>query len=181
MAAESEARGDRFVPIRIGIGLNSGMICVGNMGSAQRFDYSVLGDDVNLASRLEGQSKTYVTSVVVGQGTRQRAPDFALLEMDLIKVKGKQLAEHVYALLGGAAVAADPVFRALDDCQGRMLAAYRARRWAEARALVEEARRINAGRFELAGLYDLYLERIGAYEESPPPEDWGGIYVATEK
>jgi adenylate cyclase len=181
MKAEAEAKGEPFVPIHIGIGLNSGRICVGNMGSAQRFDYSVLGDDVNLASRLESQSKTYVTSIVVGQGTRQRAPDFALIEMDLIQVKGKRLAEHVYALLGDAGVAADPVFRTLAECQGRMLSAYRARRWAEARALVAECRRINAGRFELAGLYDLYLERIAAFEQAPPPGDWGGIYVAAEK
>lgn len=181
MKAEAEAKGDRFVPIRIGIGINSGMICVGNMGSAQRFDYSVLGDDVNLASRLEGQSKTYITSIVVGQGTRQRAPDFALLEMDLIKVKGKQLAERVYTLLGDKAVATDPVFQSLAECQSRMLDAYRGQHWREARALVEKCRQINSGRFELSGLFALYDERIAAFEQSPPPDDWDGVYVATEK
>ena len=181
LSHEAEASGAPFVPIRIGIGVNSGLICVGNMGSAQRFDYSVLGDDVNLASRLEGQSKTYVTSIVVGQGTRQRAPDYAWLEIDLIQVKGKQLAERVYALLGDQTVNADPAYKALAECQARMLEAYRGRRWAEARALVEECRRLNGGRFELSGLYELYMERIAAFEHTPPPQDWAGVYVATEK
>ena len=65
-----------FIPINIGIGLNTGSCCVGNMGSNQRFDYSVLGDDVNLASRLEGQSKTYGVEIVIGDNTKAESPGY---------------------------------------------------------------------------------------------------------
>jgi adenylate cyclase len=86
---EAEVKGRPFKPVRLGIGLNTGMCCVGNLGSETRFDYSVIGDTVNVASRLEGQSKTYDVGTVVGESTTARAPDFAFLELDLLKVKGK--------------------------------------------------------------------------------------------
>ena len=100
MEAEAKREGRRFIPIIIGIGLNSGDCCVGNMGSEQRFDYSVLGDDVNLAARLEGQSKNYGVDIVIGENTYQRASGFAYIELDLIKVKGKNDAVRIYALMG---------------------------------------------------------------------------------
>ena len=75
------------IQLKIGIGLSSGSCVVGNLGSKQRFDYSVLGDPVNLASRLEGQTKAYGVRIIIGEGTRRLAPDFAALEIDLIAVK----------------------------------------------------------------------------------------------
>ena len=108
LEAEAKAEDKRFIPINVGIGLNSGECCVGNMGSEQRFDYSVLGDDVNLASRLEGQSKTYGVDIVIGENTRRRAPDYAYIELDLIKVKGKQDAVRIFALMGEPARCNDP-------------------------------------------------------------------------
>ncbi|MEE2980856.1 MAG: adenylate/guanylate cyclase domain-containing protein, partial [Pseudomonadota bacterium] len=100
LEAEAAAENKRFIPINVGIGLNSGECCVGNIGSEQRFDYSVLGDDVNLVSRLEGQSKTYGVDIVLGENTRERAPDYAYIELDLIKVNGKNDAVRVFALMG---------------------------------------------------------------------------------
>ena len=97
---EAEAKGRNFKPVRLGIGLNTGICCVGNLGSETRFDYSVIGDNVNVASRLEGQSKTYDVGTVVGESTTARAPDFAFLELDLLKVKGKTEATRIFALLG---------------------------------------------------------------------------------
>ncbi|UPT76138.1 MAG: adenylate/guanylate cyclase domain-containing protein [Elusimicrobiota bacterium] len=97
---EAKAKGITLPKIEIGTGLNTGPCVVGNMGSTLRVDYTVLGDDVNLASRLEGQSKTYGAKVVIGPVTRERAPDFAAIELDLIKVKGKTKPVNIYSLLG---------------------------------------------------------------------------------
>ena len=176
--AEAKAENRRFIPVRIGIGLNTGPCCVGNMGSDQRFDYSVLGDDVNLASRLEGQSKTYGADTVIGPRTRECAPEYAALELDLIKVKGKTVPVRIHALLGGEELRADPAFRALEEKHGRMLAAYRSKDWDAAEALLEECR---TAPFALKTLYDLYAGRIDVYRETPPPLDWDGSFAATSK
>ena len=90
-----------FIPINVGIGLNTGICVVGNMGSDLRFDYSVLGDSVNLASRLEGQSKEYGFPIIVGSRTALAVKDrFAILELDFIMVKGKKEPEVIYAIAG---------------------------------------------------------------------------------
>ena len=178
LEAEAEAEDKRFIPINVGIGLNSGECCVGNMGSEQRFDYSVLGDDVNLASRLEGQSKTYGIGIVIGENTRQRAPDYATIELDLIKVKGKEEAVRIFGLLGEPALCQDPVFQALAERHGAMLEADRGQRWAEARGLAAECRQLDG---EIGGLYDLYDARFDDYEANPPGDDWDGVFVATSK
>jgi len=100
LKSEAEAEQRAFHPIKIGIGLNTGDCVVGNMGSDRRFDYSVLGDAVNLASRLEGQSKTYGMNVVIGPETRAQAPEFAAIELDRLAVKGKKEAVTIHGLLG---------------------------------------------------------------------------------
>ncbi|GAA0588222.1 adenylate/guanylate cyclase domain-containing protein [Caenispirillum bisanense] len=183
-ALEQEAKeeGRRHVPLNIGIGLNSGIVCVGNMGSQQRFDYSVLGDNVNLASRLEGQSKTYGVTVVLGEGTAAQAPEYAMIELDLIKVKGKTEAVRIFALLGDPALAATEGFQALRAKHDRMLVAYRAQQWSQTRTLMAELRHDAAAiGLHLDGLYDLYEDRMVAYEADPPGEGWDGVFVATSK
>src|SRR4029077_11293438 len=100
---EAEANGGDFMPPRIGIGLNTGPCVVGNMGSDFRFNYSVLGDTVNVASRLEARTKDYRLPLVIGSRTAERAQDkFATMEIDLIQVKGKKQPEAVFAVLGRA-------------------------------------------------------------------------------
>ncbi len=181
MAAEAEETGETHIQIRVGVGLNSGTCCVGNMGAEQRFDYSVLGDDVNLAARLEGQSKTYGVDIVMGEQTYERANDFAAIELDLIQVKGKREAVRIFALLGESEMRQRPGFKELGERHHSMLAAYRGRRWQAARGLVAECRKLDGGLNGLYGLYDLYETRLDAHEANPPGPDWDGVYVATTK
>ena len=126
-------RARTYIPVNIGIGLNTGQASVGNFGSTQRFTYSCLGDDVNLASRLEGQCKTYGVGIIIGDKTRLQVPDYAALELDLIMVKGKTEPERVHALMGGFDLAQTAAYHELVRRQAAFLAQYRAaaspRRW----------------------------------------------------
>ncbi len=178
--AEAETAGRTLPEIHIGTGLNTGPCVVGNMGSTLRVDYTVLGDDVNLASRLEGQSKTYGVRIVIGPATREQAPEFAALELDLLRVKGKTKPVRVYALLGDAATAETEGFRALARAHEDMLAAYRRRDWDKASGFLREARGLGAA-WSLDKLYHLYEERIAALRADPPGPDWDGVATALTK
>ncbi len=177
---EAKAKGITLPKIEIGTGLNTGPAVVGNMGSTLRVDYTVLGDDVNLASRLEGQSKTYGVHIVIGPLTRQQTPDFAAIELDLIKVKGKTKPVNIYALLGDPAIAKSAPFLALAAKHAEFLKVYRSARFEEAAALMAEAR-ILGEPWHLGKLYDLYVERLEAFRTEPPPSGWDGVFTATSK
>ena len=178
---EAEASGGVYMPLRIGIGLNSGPCVVGNMGSDFRFNYSVLGDTVNLASRLESRTKDYRLSLVIGSRTAERAKEkFATMEIDLIQVKGKKQPELVFTVLGRAEVSEDPRCNELRDLNTQMLAAYRKQQWDEAERLIERCRKL-AGGFGVDGLFEMYKERIAVYRAEPPPADWTGVYEAESK
>ena len=106
--AGSHGAGQPFLPFRIGIGINTGRCVVGNLGSDLRFNYSVLGDPVNVAARLEGQTKFYGVPIIIGSRTGEKAKEkFAILELDLITVKGKTEPQTIYALLGREEIAGD--------------------------------------------------------------------------
>ena len=177
--AEAEAKGRPFKPVKIGIGVNTGMCCVGNLGTETRFDYSVIGDNVNVASRLEGQSKTYNMPIIVGESTTARAPNFAFLELDMLKVKGKTTATRIFALLGDDAVKQSPAFIDLADRHGQFLKAYRAQDWDAAETLAQGCKSMNTA--SLPGLYALYRERIAFFRQNPPPPNWDGTAEAVSK
>jgi class 3 adenylate cyclase len=177
--AEAEAAARPFIPVRIGIGLNTGECCVGNMGTPQRLNYSVLGDEVNVCSRLEGQSKTYGVDIVIGELTAGEVAGFASLELDLILVKGKTRPVRIYTLVGDETVAANPAFAALKLSHDAMLAAYRAQKWHAARQYLH-ACRAEAPELTMP-LYALYEHRIREFQAAPPPADWDGVYTATAK
>jgi adenylate cyclase len=178
--AEAEAEGRTHIPVNIGIGLNTGLATVGNFGSTQRLTYSCLGDEVNLASRLEGQCKTYGVGVIVGDNTCQQVPTFAMLELDMVMVKGKTEPARVFALVGGKAIAESAAFETLVDRQAGLLVLYRTGSFVEALELIPEC----VAAAEAVGWHQSYYDMMRAridelIDESPP--DWNGVYVAKEK
>jgi adenylate cyclase len=178
---EAESIGQPFLPIRIGIGLNTGRCVVGNLGSDLRFNYSVLGDAVNLASRLEGQTKFYGVPIIIGSRTAERVKEkLAIVELDLVAVKGKTEAETIYALLGGEEIAGDDSFQELRKLYSTMIYCYRSRDWEGALEAIELCR-LAERNFGLTTVFDLYWTRIQSFRESAPPADWKGIFVAETK
>ena len=170
-----------IIPINVGVGLNTGVCVVGNMGSDLRFDYSVLGDSVNLASRLEGQSKEYGFPIIIGSKTALAVKDkFAILELDFIMVKGKKEPEVIYAIAGREDIAQSGRFQRLRNLTIEMLACYRNRDWDGALAAIERGRKTDDGH-ALEYLYNLYEARIRGYQENPPPEDWNGAFALLTK
>jgi adenylate cyclase len=178
---EAQDGGHAYFPLNVGVGLNTGIGVVGNMGSDLKFNYSVLGDSVNLASRLEGQSKEYGFPIIVGSKTALAVKEkFAILELDFIMVKGKKEPEVIYAIAGREDTAQSGRFQRLRNLTIEMLACYRSRDWVGALEAIERGRKTDdAHSLEL--LYNLYEARIRDYQENPPPEDWNGAFALLTK
>jgi len=157
-AAEAAARGETAPVVRIGIGLNTGACCVGNVGSPQRFDYSILGDVVNVASRLEEATKTYGTPIIAGEQTAAAAPSLAFLEIAAVKVRGKERPERIFALLGDESVARSEWFAELRQAHVKLLAALATRDHAATGSALDACRGL--GGDALSRLYAEYERRL---------------------
>jgi adenylate cyclase len=157
-AAQAAARGGAPAPVRMGIGLNTGECCVGNVGSPQRFDYSILGDVVNVASRLEEATKAYALPIVAGERTALAAPELAFLELSSVAIRGKERAVRLFALLGDETMAASAKFKRLKQVWARLKAALDA---GDARAAAAALGECQALRFpELAAFLEGEARRL---------------------
>jgi len=169
-------RKKRWPLLHIGVGLNSGTMAVGDMGSRFRRSYTVMGDAVNLASRLEGLTKHYGVGILVSENVVEQAPSFVYRAIDKVRVKGKLEGVAIFEPIGrrgevdAKAVAdIDHFHAALDQ--------YRQQQWDEAQKSLE----ILAGAAPDAKLYRVYLERIADLRANPPGADWDGVFVFTAK
>ncbi len=169
--------------LNVGIGINTGQCVVGNMGSDTRFDYTALGDPVNVASRLEGQSRYYGTPIILGQATaRVVRGEFATLELDVIRVVGKELPENIFALLGDETMFANPAYHVAEESNRRMLEAYRTQNWDDLGTLLDVLQKdLNVLGVGMQDYIEMYRKRLEDLRASPPGPDWDGVFSSTMK
>ena len=167
-------------PFGMGLGINTGIVVVGNMGSDQRFDYTCLGDGVNLASRLEGQSKPYGVKIVLGSRTAELVKnDYFLLELDCIAVKGKKQGVNIFTVLEPNTDDKILSWFTLKDQHDEMLKSYRAQQWDQATKICK----ILTGEFDglMDHYYELWIERIEEMKNANLPNNWDGVFRAQSK
>ena len=177
-ALNEQLRKEGIPELGMGVGINTGDVVVGNMGSDQRFDYTCLGDAVNLSSRLEGQSKPYGVQLVVGQETEKLlSRTWAILELDCIAVKGKAEGVNIFTVIGK--VIDIDNFDKDKDRHDELLKAYRKQQWAKAEKLCKALEGAFNGKMDK--YYHAMIERIEELRTQDLPADWDGVYRATSK
>jgi adenylate cyclase len=165
-------------PLSVRMGINTGIVIVGNMGGRDRFDYTVIGDSVNLASRLEGANKQYKSNIMISDFTYTHVKTkVTVRELDLIQVKGKTEPVKVYELLGTADMEMTENQRQALEMYHEGLKLYRSRKWEEAIAYMQQAYSLD----ENCYVAQIYTERANLYQITPPPAEWNGVFVMTTK
>lgn len=165
-------------PLEVRIGVNTGTMIVGNMGGRDRFDYTVIGDSVNLASRLEGANKQYGSNIMISDFTYQHVKGHvAVRELDLIQVKGKSEPVKVWELLGTADLQMSDNQKQSLEIYHEGLRLYRERNWQEAIAYFQQAKQLDSS----CRVAEIYEQRANLYQLNPPPPEWSGVFVMTTK
>jgi len=178
-AFNREIAAEGVPPFGMGLGINTDTVVVGNMGSSQRFDYTCLGDGVNLASRLEGQSKPYHVQIVLGPKTAEAVRDhYFVLELDCLAVKGKKEGVNIFTVLD-ADPGVMPEYLSAREHHDLALQCYRQQKWHTAEKYFTELRTEFDGR--MAAYYDMMLERIAEYQQNPPGDNWDGVFRTNSK
>jgi adenylate cyclase len=168
--------GEGKQPMDIGIGINTSPMMVGNMGSDQRFDFTVMGDSVNLGSRLEGANKSYKTNIIISEFTFERVKDeFVCMELDSVRVKGKTQPVKIYNLIGDEDLPG--IQEAVLDQFNQAVTLYKKRKWDEAIHVFENITAMDPNLYAA----QVYIERCLDLKKNPPSTDWDGVYEMTTK
>jgi adenylate cyclase len=175
-ALRSQFRAKGWPEIKAGIGINTGTMSVGNMGSQFRMAYTVLGDSVNLGSRLEGLTKQYGVEIIVNETTKEAVPEYLYRELDRVRVKGKDNPVVIYEPLGLHEDVKETVVAELAEYEQAM-ENYRQQRW----KMAKEQFSLLCKKYPFKKLYQIYAVRVEHFMENPPDDNWDGVYTFTTK
>lgn len=158
------------------VGLNTGLVVAGNLGSSNRLNYSVIGDTVNLSARLESLTRLYGVSNIISEASKLAAPEFQFMELDEVCVAGKNQPVKIFELLGKKGQVSLEKLRIATQFE-QALAAYRLKNWHTASGLFSDLQ----GSCDNVELTKVFLERIQRFQSNPPPDDWDGVYIFGKK